>query len=278
VSLAGKRVLVLRAEGQAEQAVELLRKHGAEAVVIPSIVIGPPDDERALRAALGPERLARTDWVVFTSANGVIHTWRALAEQGRGGAGDRPFGSTRFAVVGTATEAALVAHGERADVVAKEFRGEGVAAALLERLKGTGAATRPGRVLILRAQEASDVLPAALIDAGATVDVVAAYRTRPSVEGAVEIQRQLEGGLLDVVVFSSGSTIGAICDAMDGAGGADGPPPGRANALLSRVTVVSLGPVTAAAAAERGLRVDLVPSVATFAAAIEALEIHFRAI
>ncbi len=180
--LAGKRVLVARAEGQTDASARLLRERGAEPVVIPSIAIGPPDDAAALREALTPARLAGVDWVVFTSANGVEHTWRALAEAGRG---REVFAAARFAVVGAATREALEAHGASADVVAKEFRGEGVARALLDAIGETSAA-RPARVLLLRAQEASDIVPQALLAAGVEVDVVAAYRTRPSPEGAAE--------------------------------------------------------------------------------------------
>jgi len=221
---------------------------------IPAIVIGPPSNEQALRAALAPTRLASVDWVIFTSANGVEHSFRALAQGGEGAA---TFGAARFAVVGTATAAAL-----------EEFRGEGVAEALLAVLKRERG--RGPRVLLLRAEEASDVLPEALMAAGVDVDVVAAYRTRPSPEGGAEIARLLGGGGLDVVVFSSGSTVTAICDALA--------PFGSPVAALATVTVVCLGPVTAAAAHARGLRVDLVPPVATFPAAIEALEQRFRAI
>ena len=232
--------------------------------MIPSIAIGPPDDAAALREALTPARLAGVDWVVFTSANGVEHTWRALAEAGRG---REVFAAARFAVVGAATREALEAHGASADVVAKEFRGEGVARALLDAIGETSAA-RPARVLLLRAQEASDIVPQALLAAGVEVDVVAAYRTRPSPEGAAEICRLLLGGLLDVVVFSSGSTVDAVCDALGAAAATE----------LARVTVACIGPVTAAAASARGVRVDVVPAVATFPAVIEALEARFRAI
>ncbi len=205
---------------------------------------------------------------MFTSANGVEHTWRVLEEEGRGA---EAFGAARFAVVGTATGEALRAHGAEAQVVAKEFRGEGVAKALLD--PGPGSGSRSGgegseRILILRAQEASDALPDALLAAGAAVDLVAAYRTRASPEGTREIARLLALRRLDAVVFSSGSTVDAICDALGTS----------ARGVLAQVTVVCIGPVTATAAVARGLRVDVVPATATFPAAIEALEARIRAI
>jgi uroporphyrinogen III methyltransferase/synthase len=203
------------------------------------------------------------DWVVFTSANGVEQTWRVLAEEGLG---NEAFGAARFAVVGTATGEALAARGVAAQLVAREHRGEGVAAALLEAMTPwTGEAPR---VLILRAQEARDVLPNTLLEAGVRVEVVAVYRTRPSAEGAAEIERRLAQGGIDAVVFSSGSTVDSICDALGQ----------RASSILADITVASIGPVTTAAAAARGVRVDVEPQIATFADAIAALDAHFRAI
>jgi len=259
-SLAGKRVLIARAAGQTEEPAQLLRARGAEPVVIPSIIIGPPDDEDALRRIL--TQRPDFDWVVFTSANGVEHAWRAL----EGTRGERPlFGAARFAVVGKATREALEARGAVVSLQAKEFRGTGLAEALLGTMSGRSSATQ---VLILRAQEASDVLPATLREAGVHVEVVAVYRTRPSAEGGATIRRSLLEQGLDVVVFSSGSTVDSICDAL-------GP---SAPALPAPVTVACIGPVTLAAALARRVRVDVVPEVATFPEVIEALEDHFRAI
>jgi uroporphyrinogen III methyltransferase/synthase len=270
--LAGKRVLLARAEGQGDGAARLLVARGAEPVVIPSLAIGPPDDVEALREALSPAALEGVAWVVFTSANGVERTWQALAAGGRGG---EAFGAARLAAIGPATRSALEARGAVAHAVPKEFRGEGMAASLLEAM-GSGAAAAAGaaggacagRVLLLRAQEARDVLPDTLRAHGVPVTVVAVYRTRPDLEGAARIAARLAERSLDVVVFASGSTVDAICEPLGD----------TAAAALAPVTVACIGPVTASAAAARGLRVDVVPEEATFAAAVDALEAHFQAI
>jgi uroporphyrinogen III methyltransferase/synthase len=266
MSLAGKRVLLARAEGQNESPARLLRERFAEPVIIPSIAIGPPDDEGALQRALA--RARDFDWVVFTSANGVERTWITLAALGER---EDVFGAARFAVVGSATRDALEAHGPEAQVVAKEFRGEGVAAALIEAIQSAPASGTVRRVLILRAHEASDVLPEALVAAGVEVVVIAAYRTRALPVGVAEIKARLEAGTLDVVIFSSGSTVDALCDAFGSSSDA-------APRALAPCVVACIGPLTAAAARGRGIRVDVVPSVATFTEVIAALESRFRAI
>jgi uroporphyrinogen-III synthase len=256
--LQGKRVLVARAEAQSDKGARLLEEREAIPVVIPAIAIVPAHDTNAVRARLTKERLAGTDWVVFTSANGILHTWRAVGDEGL-----RALEDVRVAVVGPLTEEALRAHGRAADLVAHEFRGEALAAALLE-----ATTTRPMRVLVLRAEEASEVLPTTLRSAGVEVDVVAVYRTIPHVEGTRAIAQLLDEGSLDAVIFTSGSTLNAVCDAL-------GP---AASDRLASVAVACIGPVTRDAAYARGVKVDVVSGTATFAAAIEALDRWFQAI
>jgi uroporphyrinogen III methyltransferase/synthase len=256
--LRGKRILIPRAEGQGDGPARLLRERGAEPVVIPAIAIGPADDERPLRKALA--HLADFAWVVFTSANGVEHTWRVLGELGLGAAALAP---KRIAVVGTATRDAVVSHGAKVSVVAREQRGKGLAEALLDAMNDQP--DEPRAVLILAAQEASETLPRALEGAGVPFMAVAAYRTRPFAPGAAEIARQLGAGLLDAIVFSSGSTVDSVCDAL----GADAP------ALLEAVTVACIGPVTEERAKARGIGVDVVPRTPTFASVADALALHF---
>jgi uroporphyrinogen III methyltransferase/synthase len=238
--LFGKRVLVTRAREQAAGTAELLREHGAEPVVVPTIAIRPPSDPAPLARALSDLRSGKYRWVAFTSANGVERTWDALAASG----GDaRAFGAARLAAIGPATARALERHGLRADVMAKEFRGEGLADQILP------AAGPHDRVLLARAAKARDALPQALRAAGCVVDVVAAYETHPpSGEAVDQLVHDLEAGRVDAVTFTSSSTVDNLCDLLGDA---------RAAALLARPRIASIGPITTQAARARGLRVDL---------------------
>jgi uroporphyrinogen III methyltransferase/synthase len=252
--LSGKRVLVTRAGEQAGSAAALLREQGAEAVVVPTIVIVPPADPAPLARAIERLRARAYAWVAFTSTNGVERTWQALEAAG-GDAG--AFAGTRLGAVGPATAQALAAHGLRADVVAEESRAEGLAEAMLTAIKGEG-----GRVLLARAARGRDVLPDALRAAGCTVDVVAAYETRPVTGAAVEaLAVELGAGRLDAVTFTSSSTVENLCDALGA----------RAAALLGRARLASIGPVTSDTARSRGLRVDVEAEETTIAGLIRAL-------
>src|SRR5262249_10574973 len=138
-------------------------------VVMPTIEIHPPSDPSAMIDAASAIDV-RYGWVVFTSVNGVDHL---LAEVRRQGRDARAFGRAKLAAIGPGTAAALERHGLCADVVAKEHKGEALAAELLSAFGDA----RP-RVLLARAEVARDALPDALRAAGCPVDVVPVYKTR----------------------------------------------------------------------------------------------------
>ena len=251
--LFGKRILVTRARDQAGGTAALLRECGAEPVVVPTIEIHPPADPAPLAAALGVLRAGGYDWVAFTSANGVDRTWEALAAVG---ADARAFGATRLAAIGPATARALERHGVRADLVAREFRGEALADAMLSTRSDRS------RVLLARAARARDVLPDTLREAGWQVDVVPVYETRPTSDEVVErLTRELTEGRIDVVTFTSSSTVESLCDRL-------GPDAAR---LLSGPRIASIGPVTTVTAVGRGLRVDVTAREYTVAGLVDAL-------
>jgi uroporphyrinogen III methyltransferase/synthase len=251
--LFGRRVLVPRPVEQGKHTAMAVRARGAEPVLEPLIRIAPPPDAERLRRAV--LEASTYDWVVFTSANGVERFFAALREVSRDA---RAFGSARVAAIGPKTAAELETRGVVADLVAKDFVGEGLARDLL-------AMGPAGRVLVARALVARDVLPDALRAAGAEVDVVAAYETLPADEAGASLRRRLDGGELDVVLLTSSSTVSELVARL----GRD------AATLLSRVTLASIGPVTTKTAEDLGLRVDVTADVYTVDGLLDALERHF---
>lgn len=254
--LFGRRVVVTRAREQGGAAAALLREHGAMPILVPAIAVHPPADAQPLVAAIA--RLpGGFDWLVFTSANGVEHTWRELRRQGKDA---RALGGVRIAAIGPATARALEPYGLVADLVAKEHRGEGLAAELLQAM-----APRQ-RVLLSRAKEAREVLPVDLAAAGHAVEVVAAYETRgAAAEVAAGLAAQLESGAVDAVLFTSSSTVKSVCALL-------GP---HAPELLGRTCVASIGPITSDTAAAAGVRVDVTAEAFTLEGLVRALCVRF---
>jgi uroporphyrinogen III methyltransferase/synthase len=252
--LFGRRVLVPRPAGQAERTAQALRERGAEPRVVPVIEIVPPADPAPLESAVG--RLADYEWVLFTSANGVEQLFLALRRAGRDA---RAFGAAKIGVIGPRTADALERFGIRADRVAEEHVGEGLARDIL-------ALGTPRRVLIARALVARDVLPALLREAGAEVDVVAAYETRPAPAGPKSLVELVETRAVDTVLFTSSSTVKTTVERL-GASAVE---------LLGRLTVASIGPITTRTAEELGLRVDVTATTFTVDGLLDALEKYFE--
>jgi uroporphyrinogen III methyltransferase/synthase len=236
--LFGARVLVTRPAGTEGRLVALLRDEGAEPICVPAIAIAPPTDDEPLRTAI--RRLATYAWVVLTSANGVRALFDALDAAKLDA---RALGSSKVLAIGPATAAALRERGVVADVVPDEFRGEAAAEALLR-----VADVRGRSVLLPRAEVARDALPDALRAAGANVDVVAAYRNAtPDEPTRTHLASLISERAVDVVTFTAPSTVREVLAVL----GADGP------ALLEKLCVASIGPVTTEAAIKAGVRVDV---------------------
>ncbi|MGE0321083.1 MAG: uroporphyrinogen-III C-methyltransferase [Polyangiaceae bacterium] len=259
--LFGQRVMVPRPAAQAQSTSAAIRERGAQPVTRPLIRIEPPPDPVRLERAI--VELGSYDWVLFTSANGVARCAEALERAGRDA---RAFGEAKVGCIGPKTAQSLLQLGIRADLIAKEYVGEAFAKDLLDR--GLG---ERSRVLLLRALEAREALPDLLVEAGATVDVVAAYQTlKLSQSEQVELRAALgvdgSGARgVDVALFTSSSTAHSFADAL---GDASLPP---------EVVLASIGPVTSATLRERGLRVDVEAERYTVDGLLDALEAHFIA-
>lgn len=252
--LTGRVVLVTRAREQAGAFSELLEAAGARVLLVPTIAIEPPHSWAPLDAALAGE----FTWVVFTSVNGVAMVRRRVEVTGRG---RDLLERSRLAAIGPATAGALRDWGLTAEVVPAEYVAEG----LVECLRPLVAAG--DRVLLPRAAETRDVLVRELTAFGAHVTEVAAYRTRAAREQAGALREALASGRVDVVTFTSASTVRSFCALV---GAAERP------RLLSGVTVACIGPITRAAAEGCGLAPRIVPEAYTIAGLARAIVAYFE--
>ncbi len=267
--LADKRVLVTRARAQADALAGLLRDEGAEPVFFPVLDFDTSDDPVRLRKACDDLASGTYRAVLFTSQNGVTAFVGALRDSGRD---VRAFGKALVGAVGPATAASLERVGIKADFVAKEHLGEGLAEdalAVLGPVSGPGS-ERGSRVLLPRAKVARDVLPNALASAGFEVDVVTAYVTRSaeSSEGSRKaLVDKLLGGEIDVVTLTSSSTAMRLVEML-------GP---EANACLARALVASIGPVATKTAESLGVAVGVTAVTHTAEGLVGALRGHLCA-
>jgi uroporphyrinogen-III synthase len=248
--LFGRRIVVTRAREQASELVSRLAALGAATVEVPAIELREPADGGAALAA-AVHRLAsgdRPDWLVLTSPNGAR---RLLATVRAAGCDARALGGIRIAAIGPGTAEALAAGNLVADLVPPRF----VAESLLDAFPPPdGPAATGGRVLLVRAAVARDVLPEGLRAKGWDVDVVEAYTTEPAPLGDGQRAALADA---EIVTFTSSSTVTNFLAAT----GHDAVPP----------VVAAIGPVTAATARGLGLEVAVEADVHTIDGLVDAL-------
>jgi uroporphyrinogen III methyltransferase/synthase len=248
--LFGQRVLVTRPRDQAVGLVRRLEQLGAVPFVLPAVEIGEPPDWAPVDQALAA--LGRYQWLVFTSSNGVHALIRRLRKTGRD---LRALGGLRLAVIGPATADALREYHLEPDLVPDEYRSEGLAAALRERVAGQ-------RILLARADRGRDLLRHELA-AVAEVDQVAVYSQVDAVAGDAAALDCLRRGEIEYVTLTSSNIARAMIQALDA--------PCRERIQSGLVRLVSISPVTSAAIRELGLPVAAEATAYTTAGVAEAL-------
>jgi uroporphyrinogen III methyltransferase / synthase len=250
--LFGKRVLITRAGDQSDAFARALLERGAEPILAPTIAIEPPDDLQALEQAL--DALSTFTWVLFTSQNGVDSFFARLAERN---ADARALAGTKVAAIGERTAQRLRTYGVRADIVPREYVGEEAARAVIER-------SRPGDcVLLYRAQGARDAVVRIFQESERRVRDVAAYKTVVPSDAAFE----QKVSRADVLTFTSASTVRGFATLLGGKRFA-------VRAAGARC-VACIGPITAQAAVDAGLNVDVMASSYTTAGLLDAIDAHF---
>jgi uroporphyrinogen III methyltransferase/synthase len=244
--LFGKRIVVTRARSQAASLSERLTALGAQVIEMPATRVEPLDPA-PLRSAL--KRLPEYGWAIFTSQNAVRIFWDALRAEGRDA---RALSGVKIAAVGPSTAAALLDRGLAVGVSPDRFVAEGLLAALRDRRD-----VRSVRVLYAAAEGARETLQDGLEELGAVVDRIVLYRSTPDGEGAAELRERLLNGGVDLVTFTSASSVNSFVDAV----GAD---------AAQRVPAVTIGPITTAAAKARGLEVRAEAKQSTIAGLVDA--------
>lgn len=240
--LFGKKILVTRARTQASKLSSALKNLGAAVVECPTIKISAPSDNfRQLDAAI--KILRDFDWLVFTSANGVEKFFARLKFHGLD---TRALGSIKIAAIGSATAEKLSTVGILADVVPKNFVAEDLVDALKNFVGGK-------KILLARAEDARDVLPAALKNFGATVTVAPAYQT------LAEVPAQIDFGAIDLVTFTSSSTVKNFVAAYG-------------VAPLKKIPSAAIGTITAKTLATFGVAAAVTAEKFTIDGLVEAVE------
>jgi uroporphyrinogen III methyltransferase/synthase len=250
--LFGWRVLVPRTKDQAGEMSDRLRAYGAVPVEVPTIAVEPPRSPAQMDRAIKGLVTGRYGWIVFTSVNAV----KAVREKFAGlGLDARAFAGVKVACVGESTADAVRAFGIVPELVPS---GQQSSEGLLADFPPYDDVFDPiNRVLLPRADIATETLAAGLVERGWEVDDVTAYRTVRAAPPPAPVREAIKGGGFDAVCFTSSSTVRNLV--------------GIAGKPHARTVVAAIGPATAATAQEFGLRVDVQPETAAIGPLVDAL-------
>jgi uroporphyrinogen III methyltransferase/synthase len=257
-ALYGWRVLVPRTKDQAGVMSDRLAVHGATAEEVPTIAVEPPRSPTQMERAVKGLVDGRYQWVVFTSTNAVRAVWEKFAEFGLDA---RAFSGVKIACVGASTAEKVRAFGIVPDLVPTAPEQESSSDGLLAIFPPYDDVLDPvDRVLLPRADIATETLAAGLRDRGWEIDDVTAYRTVRAAPPPAPIREAIKTGGFDAVCFTSSSTVRNLV--------------GIAGKPHARTIVACIGPQTAETAREFGLRVDVQPEEARVPALVDALAAH----
>ncbi|HVU87894.1 MAG TPA: uroporphyrinogen-III C-methyltransferase [Pirellulales bacterium] len=242
--LFGERAIVTRPRAQADDLCARLSELGADVLVQPAIEIRPLTNWGTVDAALA--RLSEFDWLVFSSANGVRYLLDRLLERDDA----RRLAGVKLAAIGPATAEELARYRLRAELVPGEYRAEGLAAALAEKVAGR-------RVLLARASRGRELLAEELRQAGATVEQVVVYESRDVTTADPAVAAALGTGSRPWVTVTS-SAIARSLAALFGQN-------------LHRARLASISPVTSQTLRELGYQVAAEAAVYTTSGLVDAI-------
>lgn len=251
--LFGRGIVITRPEAQTEEFLDLLHAEGARTYLFPTIKITPPEDFRDLDRAIA--NIETYHWLIFTSANAVRFFFQRLQESKHD---LRDLKGVHICAIGPTTAREVEKFGISVDLVPETFTSEGI----LDAFKHQDMTGKS--VLIPRAEKARDVLPQGLLHAGARVDCMTAYRTVSSGKRKSELDGWIKEGLVDVITFTSPSTVENFIKIM-----------GTDYLLPTKVKIACIGPVTAEATRKAGLNVDILQERYTVPALVQRLVQYF---
>lgn len=251
--LFGKTFLVTRTREQASALSGLLISSGADVIEIPTIRIKDPESFTSVDESIEKLQNQYYQWVIFTSPNGVDRFFSRLSI---GNIDSRIFAGTKLAVIGPATGEALKRYGLRADLVPSEHRAEGIIDEIGD--------VRGRNILIARAKEARDVLPATLGRDARSVDIAVVYETVIPEESREALNSALSSGRIDMVTFTSSSTCRNFHELLDDKG------------IAGTLPCASIGPITSETAHELGFDVRIEAGSFTIDGLVEAIKDYYR--
>ena len=237
--LSGKRVMITRPRHQAQKMADLVADLGGEPWTFPTIEIAPPTEAETPPMDRAIVSIEEYSWLGFTSINGVSAFFDRMQRLHKD---IRSLRNTKICAIGSRTGAELEKRGLMVDYVPDSYTSQDLANGLKDILE------EDDKVLIPRAEVAPDVF-SSLRDLGFDIDEVPAYRTVQAGGNTRIIRNLFQERKIHILTFTSASTVTNFVDMMAAE---------DLQKLLEGVIVACIGPVTASAADELGIPVQVI--------------------
>ena len=242
--LRGKTVLITRGKKESKAFSRKISEQGGLPIAIPLIGFKKAELDNTSKYRLA--KAAGYDWVIFTSKKGVQFFMERVSNPAL----------PHIAVIGEKTEAELRRNGYSPAFVPSHYVAECFAEEFTAQLK-------PGsRVLVIKGNLARTVIAEKVRQAGHICEEVILYENVLP-EGSKEALRQaLLDGSVDIVTFTSSSTVEHFMEAVEEYG---------LHAQLKPLLFACIGPVADATAKSCGLDVQIVGSLYKVDGLLEAM-------
>lgn len=255
--LSGVRVAVTHDRDQAQELSRLLRAKGAEVYHYPAIELLPIERTDELDEALRRAADGYYDWLILNDADTMLvvaERMRALQLNPR-----RLPRGMRIATIGCMTEQWMRELWHITSDFSPESYDSQSVVRELSLVEGE-------RVLLPQSAMTRATLGKCLLDTGAEVHAINAYRTQIG-KGGDPLPKLLWEGALDAITFTFPTAVRYFVRRLKAEGGS--------LAMLDNVTIACIGPLTAAAARDYGMRVDLVPDAHSIAGLVDSIAQDF---
>ncbi|WP_430476705.1 uroporphyrinogen-III synthase [Bacillus cereus] len=217
-ALAGKTVLITRAQHQAKQMSVAVKEQSGIPLEIPLLRMEGMSSRQIQHIA---EQLHSYDWVIFTSKNGVAFFLDNLRTK-------LP-AAIKIAAVGVKTKLELEKRGYHVHFVPTSFVAEVFAEEFVKELRGNE------RILFPKGNLARDVIPVKLREFGVFLDELIVYGTKANVEKKQELITALKLGRVNIITFTSPSTVTSFVRLLEGTNWRE---------WIKKCTIACIGPIT----------------------------------
>lgn len=263
-SLKGKTIALTRPVGQAEEAGKQIEEKGGVPYYIPAIEIKGLSNFEPIKKFLAEMVELQVDYVIFMSTNGVKYLFSAAQELGQTEQLKEGLAATFVIAVGPRTAEALEKDfGVHVSLIPTKYSSEG----LLECF-GEGEVVEK-KIRIPRTSNATPTLTDKLKEMGADVEEIYVYESGLPVDEKLKAKfyEDLTNGKINAIVFGSGLSAKNIFKMLQ----EKAPMEKLRDIINSKVTTVAIGPTTAEALKELGVKVDVIPEDYLFDKALSAL-------